>query len=135
MRLLEDKEWGKWSNVEIGKRCNVSDMTVKRIRDESSLQQSGSEPRTYTTKHGTQATMHTANIGKAPRAVVDESPEEEDEPEEQEVLPEVNRTIEMAIGYMNILFEDYPNLVDKHFICNSVLKFLKQKSIEFNTES
>lgn len=67
MTLLEDEEWSQWSNVEIAKRCAVSDMTVKRCRDELSHQQSGSDtppPRTYTTKHGTKATMNTTNIGK-----------------------------------------------------------------------
>lgn len=66
MTLLEDAEWSRWSNVEIARHCAVSDMTVKRIRDDLSPQQSGSdEPsRTYTTKHGTTATMNTANIGR-----------------------------------------------------------------------
>ena len=67
MTLLEDEEWSQWSNVEIAKRCAVSDMTVKRCRDELSHQQSGSDappPRTYTTKHGTKAKMNTGGIGK-----------------------------------------------------------------------
>lgn len=64
MALLNDAEWSAWSNVEIARRCNVSDMTVKRVRDELSPPQSGSDSRTYTTKHGTTATMNTTNIGR-----------------------------------------------------------------------
>jgi len=76
MRLLEDAEWGQWSDREIARRCGVSYMTVSRMRP--SLSQSDSEEgktygelcgeaqtRAYTTKHGTTATMNTSNIGKS----------------------------------------------------------------------
>ncbi len=65
-RLLEDEEWRVWSNVEIAKRCGVSDEFVRRVR--SSLPTVGSEPepRTFTTRHGTVARMDTARIGRAP---------------------------------------------------------------------
>jgi len=60
MKLLNDDEWSQWSDREIARRCAVSHMTVNRLREEMSLSQSYSEPvepRTYTTKHGTTATM------------------------------------------------------------------------------
>lgn len=91
--LLNDPEWSKWSNSEIARRCAVSDMTVHRIRE--SLQQSGSESsteRTYTTKHGTVATMKTGNIGtKSNLAVVDRSTGEvfDDEPVPFEPIDEI----------------------------------------------
>ena len=56
LTLLEDEEWGKWSNREIAKKCGVSPDLVDRLRREISLPESGSDepaPRTYTTKHGT----------------------------------------------------------------------------------
>ena len=63
MMLLEDSEWSKWSNAEIARRCNVSDMLVARIC--GSLQQVDvTGQRLYTTKHGTTAVMNTAGIGK-----------------------------------------------------------------------
>ena len=62
MRLLEDPEWGQWSDSEIAKRCAVSHVTVGRMRKEVSPEQCSSE-RTYITRHGTVATMNTANIG------------------------------------------------------------------------
>jgi len=72
MTLLNDEEWAAWSNVAVAKQCGVSDMTVKRVRDELSPPQSGGErqTRTYTTRHGTQATMQTAGISK--KSVVQE---------------------------------------------------------------
>lgn len=69
MTLLRDEEWGKWSAREIARRCVVSHDFASRLkneRDERSLSSGDSEPvaRTYTTKHGTQATMRTENIGR-----------------------------------------------------------------------
>ena len=62
--LLSDEEWAKWSDREISRKCGVHHEMVGRLRKDLSLEDSASE-RTYTTKHGTQATMNTANIGKA----------------------------------------------------------------------
>lgn len=68
MTLLQDKEWGQWSNAEIARRCAVHHQMVGKLRDQLSLDDSSSEQparRTYTTKHGTQATMRTENIGRS----------------------------------------------------------------------
>jgi hypothetical protein len=76
MRLLEDKEWSGWSDREIARRCQVDHKTVGKLRStltgdfpsNKSLQSIdgdlSNQERTYTTKHGTQAKMNTANIGK-----------------------------------------------------------------------
>ncbi|MCJ8138584.1 hypothetical protein [Falsirhodobacter halotolerans] len=61
MTLLEDTEWSKWSARDIAKQCGVSHDFAARLKREMSSDDS--EPRTYTTKHGIQATMQTANIG------------------------------------------------------------------------
>ena len=83
LTLLNDSEWSKWSNVDIAKRCGVSDMTVLRLRPTVSPPQSGSEPetRTYTTKHGTVATMQVGNIGRT------REPREEPPPAPQQPRP------------------------------------------------
>jgi hypothetical protein len=64
--LLEDAEWRRWSSSEISRRCGVSDQFVLNMR--ASLPTVGSEngntERTYTTKHGTIATMNTGRIGR-----------------------------------------------------------------------
>jgi protein gp37 len=73
MTLLNDTEgyigedgkrhyWYKWSDREIARRCAVHNSFVSRLR--ASLSTSDSEPRTYTTKHGTTATMDTSAIGR-----------------------------------------------------------------------
>jgi hypothetical protein len=63
-RLLRDEEWSKWSDREIARKCAVGNKFVGDIRH--SLFPKHSDERTYTTKHGTEATMQTGNIGKPP---------------------------------------------------------------------
>ena len=79
--LLRDEEWSTWSNREIARRCKVSDPFVAKIRDSLTANVS-SEKRTYTTKHGTTATMNTSNIGK--QASHESAPDDE---ELQEIEP------------------------------------------------
>lgn len=67
--LLRDEEWAQWSDREIARRVGVSAPTVSSIRAEltvKNLQLEPSDERTYTTKHGTTATMNTAAIGERP---------------------------------------------------------------------
>lgn len=69
LTLLEDAEWSAWSDREIARRCAVHHEMVGKLRA-SLTGGSASDARTYTTKHGTTATMNTANIGGG-KAVTD----------------------------------------------------------------
>jgi hypothetical protein len=60
--LLADEEWAKWTDREIARHCAVHHSFVSRVRPSLSPSDSEPVPRTYTTKHGTQATMNTGNI-------------------------------------------------------------------------
>jgi len=62
-RLLDDPEWAQWSNEAIAKVCVVSPHTVAEVRQSHSANAELPSERTYTTKHGTRATMKTASIG------------------------------------------------------------------------
>ena len=64
LALLNDEEWGKWSNREIAKVCAVGKSMVSNIRTELSGQKGQMEERTFK-RDGTIATMNTANIGKS----------------------------------------------------------------------
>lgn len=68
LRLLQDAEWSQWSNREIARRCKVDEKTVRNLRNELTADnpQLDTASRTYTTRHGTVATMNTANIGVRP---------------------------------------------------------------------
>lgn len=57
--LLDDPEWSQWSNREIARRCNVTEGLVRKMRPADCVQNAV----TYTTRHGTDATMNTENIG------------------------------------------------------------------------
>lgn len=59
--MLSDSEWAKWSNVAVAKACFVSEGFVRSLRINEVTTPA---ERTFTTKHGTTATMQTANIGK-----------------------------------------------------------------------
>jgi hypothetical protein len=74
LTLLNDAEWAKWSDREIGRACKVDGKTVAKIR-ETLTAEIRSDERTYTTKHGTTATMNTSAIGKTNS----EQPKEEDQ--------------------------------------------------------
>jgi hypothetical protein len=86
MVLLNDEEWGKWSDREIARKCVVHNSSVSRIRKDS-LSTSDSENRTYTTRHGTEATMNTGNIGKHEETPAQAEPEHK-EPEERQGQPQ-----------------------------------------------
>lgn len=88
--LLSDTEWAKWSDNAIAKACGVSNHLVDDVK-KSLTSFSPSEKtafdrgmgqlpveKTYITKHGTEAVMQTANIGKAkdtPESAVERAPQ------------------------------------------------------------
>jgi hypothetical protein len=89
MTLLEDEEWRQWSDREIARHCGVDHKSVAKWRRELT----GEIPseRTYTTKHGTVATMGTSRIGQHTRDPVEDlhrAPEDTPSPGNAEaVLP------------------------------------------------
>lgn len=93
MTLLNDKEWGQWSANQIAKQCGVSHTYVNGIR--SSLETPSSEPRTYTTKHGTVAKMDTARIGKSERDAEQAEHDADREQARRDLPPHIQR-IEVA---------------------------------------
>ncbi|ODT59410.1 MAG: hypothetical protein ABS73_09840 [Paracoccus sp. SCN 68-21] len=64
LTLLEDDEWGQWSNREIARRCAVSEGLVRSLRDPICAQNADSPTRTVERK-GTVYQQNTANIGAA----------------------------------------------------------------------
>ena len=54
MKFLDDLEWSEWSDTVIAKKCNVSSMTVGRIRKSLNL---AKDERKYTRKDGQEVTV------------------------------------------------------------------------------
>lgn len=90
MTLLDDLEWSEWTDTAIARQCNVSSMTVGRIRKSLNLEQ---DERKYVNKHGQEATIKTDNLGKKPE-LVPQMPEPEVEDEHMQEL--ANANIELA---------------------------------------
>ncbi len=83
--LLEDNEWGAWSDREIARRCNVGADLVGALR-KSHTAVSDSMQRTFIhPKTGQPATMQTANIGKPAQAPAPDNTE----PAAQEETPTI----------------------------------------------
>lgn len=68
MTLLNDEQWSKWSDREIAAKCGVSNTFVGQLRKEVLPVNGLQVDRTWTTRHGTTATMNTANIGRTQSA-------------------------------------------------------------------
>lgn len=67
-KLLQDKEWSKWSDREIARRCVVCPTFVSnlrlKLRDSLTVHVDSDNKRLYRTKHGTVAAMNVVAIGK-----------------------------------------------------------------------
>ncbi len=63
--LLQDQEWGKWSDREIAKHCKVDHKTVGKIRKELTGEIPSDNPKKYTDKYGNKSVMQTQNIGSS----------------------------------------------------------------------
>lgn len=63
--LLEDAEWGQWSYREIVRRCRVSHDFVRTVAERRGLTGRASSQKTFTTRHGTTATINTTKIAAA----------------------------------------------------------------------
>jgi len=100
MAMLADAEWSLFSDREIARVCSVDHKMVSRLRSESSLGLSASEKpteRTYTTKHGTQAKMKTAKIGKKEDPVKDALDAGEITPEQAAELAEKPKVVQKQL--------------------------------------
>lgn len=118
MTLLDDLEWSDWSDGEIARRCNVSTMTVGRIK--KSLNKTTTE-KTFVSK-GKQRVMKTENIGK-----VATKPAEPVEPVED------NSMLELAVAH-EALAEENAKLMDmlavKHMDATPEEKAKAQETLE-----
>jgi hypothetical protein len=64
LKLLNDKEWSRWSDREIARQCTVSQPFVSKLRAELTDNViSENQSRTYRNKHGNLSAMNTRNIG------------------------------------------------------------------------
>ncbi len=85
MTLLNDEEWGKWSDREIARKCMVSNNFVSTLRTPICHPMTDTSPTRKVERGGTTYIQHTGNIGRRP------SPETEPTPEDPE--PDLDTTV------------------------------------------
>jgi len=95
MTLLDDLEWAEWSDAAIARHCNVSAMTVGRVRKSLNIEQTDKK---FINRHGNESVMKTENLGKKPELVKNNpelsTPEPEVEDEHMQELAHAN--VELA---------------------------------------
>lgn len=98
LTLLDDGEWAKWSDREIGRKCAVSHEFVRKMRPVTV--NVDSEDRAYTTKHGTVATMKTGgiNAGRSTAVLRENQTTEPATPEAIEAKAFEPETVELPAG-------------------------------------
>ena len=80
--MLQDKEWGKWSDVQIAKHIGVSSMTLGRVRH--AMEKVGelieNSTKKYVDKHGNTGEMNTGKLkNKAAKSTVQSAVQDADE--------------------------------------------------------
>ena len=149
MLLLEDKEWSAWSDREIARKCAVTHPFVIKLRDELSGNGYQIPIERKVSRNGTTYTQNTANIGKSIHSepLENESPnifeQEEDtgeaEPceadEEEEVASNSQDKVEAAVShtesYIEIRLIALDDDISRGEYVHSMMKFLKEKGIEY----
>jgi hypothetical protein len=95
LTLLNDAEWSKWSDSEIGRQCRVDHKTVKRLRAEHLGNSQDSSERTVK-RNGSTYTMNTAAIGKS-------APKDSDDMDFAEIKEdEDDAPVDLSRGRLNI---------------------------------
>lgn len=111
-RMLEDEEWGQWTNSEIAKHVGVSKMTVGRVKqqleEEGKIEQS--DTKKYVDRHGNESEIKTANLGKKSDSKKEKPPKKEvksNEPvlEEDDRIKDLTDTIN-ELASENTLLKD-----------------------------
>lgn len=155
--LLRDDEWSQWSDREIARRCSVNDKTVAKVRAELSpatadFRSENPTERTYTTKHGTTATMNTENIGRqSPKDYWEEQRErmrtekentkqerafyEPGDVEDETFSTTVDDAIDDIKRYVDDTLDELASLSEKHAVVNEVLKYVRNLSVRFNRDA
>lgn len=106
LTLLNDLEWAEWSDHEIARRCNVSHVTVGRVKKSINLEQT---ERKYKDKHG--------NINKMKFDPKQPSEVETLKTLEKTEEPEDYRLQELSVAHTE-LAEENERLLDKLAIAN-----------------
>ena len=105
--MLQDKEWGQWSDREIARRCKVSNTFVSKLRTELTVNVDSDNPkndnqiitgdlsshnqRSYKDRYGNTSQMNTGNIGSDPKQeVLAVKPENDNKSEDKQKVLQID---------------------------------------------
>lgn len=92
-RMLKHPVWGGWTNEAIAKWVGVSAMTVTRVKAAISEPEESTQKK-YINKHGQEATIDTANLGRKAKPAEPPKPEPEPDHRVAELANTVNELAE-----------------------------------------
>lgn len=148
-RALADEEWRGWSDGKIAELCAVSQPFVSSIRRSTqngfeSTERTGADGRTYRTE----------NIGKTPTSWTnpikpDVGPTDQRRPQHQPDIDSqdgadkssdpdtedptpADKAIADIEGYIDVVLDEVETEMERHYVVNTVLKYLRDKSIALN---
>ncbi len=137
--MLNDSEWGQWSDREIARRCKVHHSTVAKIRQNLTGGLASDNHRNYKDKHGNLSKMDTTKIGKT-----DPENAETDKlshtPEHQEPLPnpesnnnqlKLNQLVQLELSSFDGVSENLKLLNHSYGIINSQIGVGKGYNVKF----
>jgi len=101
MIALNDLEWQDYSDVKLGKTCKVSPTFVAKCKKKAKIERP--VEKTYTTRHGTTATMDTSKIGKNTKPTDEEPATAKPKIEPQPVTDPVEKYISTEDQQLNEL--------------------------------
>jgi hypothetical protein len=116
--MLKHPKWSEWSNIKIAEWIGTSAMTVGRVKKERNIKPA--ETVTYVDKHGKEAKMKTANLGKKPKPA--EKPAEEPKDEEE---------YDQAEEKMRELMDTITNLADENTLLRDKIAIGQWDASEF----
>ncbi|MES1024904.1 ParB N-terminal domain-containing protein [Gloeocapsa sp. BRSZ] len=122
--LLQDPEWGKWSDRVLARCCKVDHKTVGKIRSSLTGEFPSDTERIYKTKHGTTAAMNTANINKKNTAQAPQLPDNDS----------VATTHEREVQHSTLKEVEYNSSnQDGLVVVNSIANQLSPQTVEVDT--
>jgi uncharacterized protein YerC len=95
-KMLIHAVWSKWTNAEIARHVGVSKMTVGRVKQALAPADGEETKKTYTNKHGKEATIETKNLGRKKA-----EPEPEAEPEVDPATEQMDELTDTILSMAN----------------------------------
>ena len=139
LTLLNDPEWGQWSDNEIAKKCKVSQPFVSRLRKSLTYNVISDNHKNYKDKHGNISKMDTTNIGKSDPENA-ETDKLSHSTANQETLPnkesnnnqlELNQLVQLEISSFEGVSENLKLLNHRYGIINSKIGVGKGYNVKF----